>query len=370
MGSVELGRRWTVRVCGTLVLLAVLLCTNVVIDRKTQQMRGKDQLSAVMGHNVSLDQSLVVTQERSPELRPAPKLQAKFTPLNSSEINGLRLLVFFVGFARSGHSIVGSLLDSHPDVIIAHEYKILKGVWKGSGNTKGAVLYLVNELYRNSYSSAARGWRSEKRSTKSYTLDTSGGWQGRVRRLKVVGDKAGENTVREHMHDTSRCPELVKMMNTTLGVTVKAIRVLRNTYDIITTKILYHTVTMNEIASARNSNSRTVKYKQPALLARQTERFFQLTSQVNKMITECNLPVQDVHLAGLIHRPRSVMKELCEAVQVECYSEYLDLCEQKVFKTLSKTRYVMEWSQSQIETVAQRIRAYPEFSRYSYECNC
>ena len=62
MGSVELGRRWTVRVCGALVLLVVLLC---VIDRKTQQMRGKDQLSAVRGHKVSLDQSLVVTQERS-----------------------------------------------------------------------------------------------------------------------------------------------------------------------------------------------------------------------------------------------------------------------------------------------------------------
>ena len=416
MGSVELGRRWTVRVCGALVLLVVLLCATVVRDRKTQQRRGKDQLSAVLGHhNVSLDQSLVVTrvalvaqskvatmnendvteslsrsttenkvlvnptiesalpsthEERSPELRPAPKLQAKFIPLKSSEINGLRLFVLFVGFARSGHSIIGSLLDAHPDVIIAHEYNILKDVRKGSGNTKGAVLSLVNKLYKNSHDSAASGWRSEKKGEKGYTLDMTGGWQGRIRRLKVVGDKAAGKIVKEHMHDTSRCPDIMKMMNATLGVTVKAIRVLRNPYDIISTRVLYNTVTMNEIASARNPSSQTVKYKQPALLARQIECFFELTSQVNKTITECNLPVQDVHLADLVHRPRSVMKELCEAVQVECYSEYLDLCEQKVFKTLSKTRYLVEWSQPQIETVAQRIRAYPEFSRYSYDCNC
>ena len=414
MGSVELGKRWTVRVCGALVLLVVLLCTTVVRDRKTQQMRGKDQLSAVMGHNVSLDQSLVVTQvalaaqrkaatmnendvteslsrsttenkvlvnptiesaslsaqEHSPELRSAPKLQAKFTPLKSSEINGLRLFVLFVGFARSGHSIIGSLLDAHPDVIIAHEYNILKDVRKGSRDTKGAVLSLVNKLCKNSHDSAASGGRSKKNGQKGYTLDMTGGWQGRIRRLKVVGDKAGGKTVREHTRDTSRCPELVKMMNATLGVTVKAIRVLRNPYDIISTRVLYNTVTMNEIANARNPSSRTVKYKQPALLARKTESFFELTSRVNKMITECNLPVQDVHLADLVHRPRSVMKELCEAVQVECYSEYLDLCEQKVFKTLSKTRYLVEWSQPQIETVAQRIRAYPEFSRYSYDCDC
>ena len=323
----------------------------------------------VNGINPTLESASPSAQERSPELWPAPKLQAKFTPLTSSEINGLRLVVMFVGFARSGHSIIGSLLDTHPDVIIAHEYRILDDVRKGSGNNKGAVLSLVNQLYKNSHNSAARGWRSEKKDQKGYTLTTSGGWQGRVHRLKVVGDKAGENTVKQHTQDNS-CPELVKMMNTTLGVTVKAIRVLRNPYDIITTKVLYNTVTMKEIASARNSSSRTVKYKQPAVLERETESFFQLTTQVNKMITECKLPVQDVHLADLVHQPRSVMKELCEAVQVECYSEYLDLCEQKVFKTLSKTRYHVEWSQPQIEMVAQRMRAYPEFSRYSYDCNC
>ena len=179
MGSVELGRRWTVRVCGTLVLLVVLLCTNVVIDWKTQQMRGKDQLSAVIGHSVSLDQSLVVTQERSPELRPAPKLQAKFTPLNSSEINGLRLLVFFVGFARSGHSIVGSLLDSHPDVIIAHEYKILKDVWKGSGKTKGAVLSLVNETATPVHLVAGGVRRGARRATHWTRLEVGrGGFVG------------------------------------------------------------------------------------------------------------------------------------------------------------------------------------------------
>ena len=33
---------------------------------------------------------------------------------------------FFVGHPRSGHSIVGGLLDAHPDVVIAHEQGSLK----------------------------------------------------------------------------------------------------------------------------------------------------------------------------------------------------------------------------------------------------
>ena len=418
MGSAEFGRRWTVRVCGALVLLVVLACTTIVGERRTE-LRGGKELPA-LSNNLSRDQALVVaqavtsrdgsvmnfepergviesyihsttgyqvvvsTKETTPSLesvspslqdtgteqRPAPKkLKTKFTPLTSSEIDELGVFVIFVGFARSGHSIVGSLLDAHPDVIIAHEYNVLKDI-KGSEKSKGDVLSLVNRLYKNSHDSAVSGWRSKNKGQKGYKLGISGSWQGRIRRLRVVGDKAAGKTAREHMRDTTRCPKLLKLMNTTLGAAVKAIRVLRNPYDIITTRVLYNKLKMNEIANVRNSST-THKYKQPAELAKQTERFLELTSQVNKMITQCNIPVYNVHLADLIHQPRSVMKDLCEIVQVECHSDYLDLCEEKVFKTLSKTRNLVQWSQKQIETVAQRIiRVYPEFSRYSYDCDC
>src|SRR5687767_7508658 len=36
--------------------------------------------------------------------------------------------VFFVGYPRSGHSLVGSLLDAHPDMAIAHEMDALRFV--------------------------------------------------------------------------------------------------------------------------------------------------------------------------------------------------------------------------------------------------
>lgn len=421
MGSTEFTRRWTVRFCGALAMLVFLMCTVMIGDKRTGDQRRDKGLVAV-GHNLSHyeppSMSQVVTPDRvvsvnslttpqigvnaltedpshstdedqvftntdsinpsqnsEPIKDPArlakpPKLRAKFTPLTSSGISQLRMFVLFVGFARSGHSIIGSLLDAHPDIIIAHEYNALKDIRSGLGTSKRAVLSLVNQLYRNSHKSAVSGWRSEKRSTKGYTLSVSGGsWQGRIRRLRVVGDKAAGKTAKEHMQDTTKCLKLVKMMNTSLGATVKAIRVLRNPYDIIATRVLYNTMTVNEIANARNS-SKTVKYKRPAELSKQTERFFQLASQVNKMITQCHLPVHDVHLADLVHQPRSVMRELCDTVQVECFAEYLDLCEEKVFKSLSKTRYLVEWSQKQIEAVARKIRTYPEFSRYSYHCDC
>ena len=59
-----------------------------------------------------------------------PPLSAKFTPLSRKDIKDVRIFVIFVGFARSGHSIVGTLMDAHPDIVIAHEYNVLKNIKK------------------------------------------------------------------------------------------------------------------------------------------------------------------------------------------------------------------------------------------------
>ena len=55
---------------------------------------------------------------------PVKKNRANLAKLPSEVINGIKKFVFFVGYAcaRSGHSIVGSLMDAHPHVVIAHEF--------------------------------------------------------------------------------------------------------------------------------------------------------------------------------------------------------------------------------------------------------
>jgi hypothetical protein len=37
----------------------------------------------------------------------------------------VRSFCLFIGYPRSGHSLVGSLLDAHPDIAIAHEVNVL-----------------------------------------------------------------------------------------------------------------------------------------------------------------------------------------------------------------------------------------------------
>ena len=42
--------------------------------------------------------------------------------LSPQVIAGVKKFVFFIGYGRSGHSIIGSIMDAHPHVVIAHEF--------------------------------------------------------------------------------------------------------------------------------------------------------------------------------------------------------------------------------------------------------
>ncbi|KAJ7371717.1 hypothetical protein OS493_023052 [Desmophyllum pertusum] len=43
--------------------------------------------------------------------------------------DGVETFVMFIGYPRSRHSLVGAILDAHPEIIIPHEYDVLAR-WK------------------------------------------------------------------------------------------------------------------------------------------------------------------------------------------------------------------------------------------------
>lgn len=295
-----------------------------------------------------------------------PLLGPNFTPLGRKDIEDVRTFVIFVGFARTGHSIVGTLMDAHPDIIIAHEYNVLKNI-KSQLTSGSKLLALFNGLYRNSYSNAVNGWRSEKKSKKGYNLSMSQEtWQGKVRRLRVIGDKAAGMANHQYMTDPTKCQYLVNRMKNTFNISVKAVRVLRNPYDIISTKTLYNT----NHKVPRNA-SELAHHISPKVLSKDVRRFVEFASLVNKMIVDCHLSVIDIHLCDLVNQPHLVMKDICNSMGVKCLPDYLETCAGKVFKTLSKTRHLVEWPPELIENVEKDIiMRFSEFSRYSYDCDC
>ena len=92
-----------------------------------------------------------------------------------------RLFWMFVVYARSGHSLVGPQLDTHPDVIVPHDVNASSLVDQAAG---------AAELFAAILDSSRR-LALERRKETGYPYAVSGQSQGRFRRLTVIGDKQG-----------------------------------------------------------------------------------------------------------------------------------------------------------------------------------
>ena len=99
-----------------------------------------------------------------------------FQPLAMSVINRVKVYVFFVGVARSGHSIVGAILDSHPHIVISNELNVFRNPLNLPDITKPM---LFNKIWNTSYEEAVRTDNFGMHSTdKGYSLAVDGLHQG------------------------------------------------------------------------------------------------------------------------------------------------------------------------------------------------
>jgi len=114
----------------------------------------------------------------------------------------------FVGYPRSGHSLIGSLLAAHPDMVIAHELDALRLPRLGFRRNQLYALILASD---RSFTTAGR-----RRTGSDYTAPTR--WRGTSRRLDVIGDKKGGQSTRR-LHDR---PELLDRLRRTVQVPVRA----------------------------------------------------------------------------------------------------------------------------------------------------
>ena len=105
---------------------------------------------------------------------------ARYAPYRK-DLEGIERYCMFIGYPRSGHSLVGSLLDAHPDIIIAHELDALRYVELGL--TRDQIYSLILERSRQ-FTESGRVW-----SEYQYAVPNQS--NGKYRELKVIGDKKG-----------------------------------------------------------------------------------------------------------------------------------------------------------------------------------
>ena len=292
-------------------------------------------------------------------------------PMN--DINGVQKFVFFIGYPRSGHSIVGSLMDAHPNMVIAHEFMLFE-CWITDNQLRNKP-YLFNALFMDSYKDATVGLRTKSSNSKGYSLDVGFPWQGRYdQQLLVIGDKSGGRTTFKFMENSTRFKHHYQQLLKTVNIPVRVIHVVRNPYDIISTSTLYKhggpKFVAKQKALFQNNSITAQKFNSEHTLESETKKFFRMANAVTKMIEYIGSEnVLEIHNCDLVNNPKVTLQKICTFLQVDCSVDYLEAVKNKVFKKVAKSRQVVEWPLRLQQVVERNKQDFVFFRRYSFHGN-
>ncbi|MGK7947667.1 MAG: sulfotransferase [Xenococcaceae cyanobacterium] len=243
----------------------------------------------------------------------------------------------FIGYQRSGSSLVGSLLDAHPNVVIAHELNAMK--FFEAKYSKNQIYYL---LLKNSQEFARQG-----RSWSGYSYEVPNQWQGKFSNLQIIGDKkAALSTIK-----LGQNLQLLQQIRQTLQLPIKFVHVYRNPYDNITTMFKKKDRKSTKLLDFEG----TIDY------------YFELCETINTL--KKNIDPQDIFELKhefLIDNPQKALHELCNFLEIEANKDYLNDCASIVFKSPRKTRETIEWDEAQIELVKSKMAKFDFLQGYCY----
>jgi hypothetical protein len=236
----------------------------------------------------------------------------------------------FIGYPRSGHSLLGSFLDAHPDAVIAHELDALDYV--GRGWTRNELFARILR-HDHDFTRGGRTWSG-------YDYNVPGQWQGRYRTLRVIGDKRGAISTER----ISVSPALLGQLEKLVGVPVRLLHVVRNPFDNIATM-------------ARRTG-------QPVELA--ADRYFALCDTVAG-IRAGRTTVLDVRHEELVADPRAQLTQVVHWLGLDASTSYLDACTATVFDNPRRTRHEVGWREELLTRVEAATREYDFLAGYTME---
>ncbi len=246
-----------------------------------------------------------------------------------SEVEAFAL---FIGYPRSGHSLIGSLLNAHPDVVIAHELNVCRFVHQGFHR-----LSLFGSIFERdrAFGSIGRRWNE-------YEYVVPDQFQGRVRHLRVIGDKRGSTTTRW----LRREPELLDRLRRVVRAPLRMLHVTRNPFDNIATM------------SSRAGD--------PIGIA--IDHFDSLCRGVASIRARLDPgEMLDVRYEDFVRDPRTALTGLCRFLDLEHPEAYLEACASLVWPSGSQSRQRIEWNDEDRARVDAIIEAHSVFEGYSFE---
>ncbi|MDJ1184686.1 hypothetical protein [Roseofilum casamattae] len=256
-----------------------------------------------------------------------------------SEIN---TYCMFLGYPRSGHSLVGGLIDAHPNAIVGNELNALKYIQNGFNRWQ--IYYLLLEYSRFFYDSSQCRVPAKNIPKGRAKYQVPNQYNGKFTTLTTIGDKRGGGTTRM----LSTQPELLQYLRDEIALPIKFIHVVRNPYDNISTIL-------------RKNPSKTM---QDAI-----DAYFILAETNEKLLKKIdNNDVFQIALESFIANPQGILEQLLSGfLNLPVTAQYLQDCSNIVFASPNKSRFQVDWNDDAIAQVQQRLEQISFLNHYSYD---
>jgi len=260
---------------------------------------------------------------------------------NQRLFDDVRTFLLFVGHGRSGGTLVGSILNAHPNVVLTNELDALDYLERGLSREQ--LFHLIRHIDKRLVRKGSTGGGG-------YTYAVPNQWQGRHREILVIGDRKAGATALE----VSERPQLLDTLRRVVGGDIRFVNVVRNPYDNI--------VTMFRKTIRRPG--------EPALshLRRQIGMYFLRCAAVRTVAGVFG----DDHLHRVYHeelvaRAPGTLSSLCVFLGLDAPVDYLRDCASIVESTPRRTRAEAQWTPELVDLVAQRMQEFPWLGRYRFE---
>ncbi len=253
------------------------------------------------------------------------------------QFKDVRTYCMFVGHNKSGVSMIGALLDAHPDAILSDEADALEYV--RAGFSRDQIFHI---LLRQSRRELRKG-RVTARRLQPYSYLVPGQWQGRYRSLRVIGDSTAGSSTRT----LGQQPDLLERIQYTLpGVDVKFIQVIRNPYDPISAMMV------RGGRSFENAIGTYFAYCET------------LTTLRNQLGPSRLLSVR---YEDFVRDGRTHLTNICEFLGLQAEPDYLTACTDILHDAPETSRQWVTWDAAHIDQVAAQIERFDFLSGYAFQ---
>lgn len=249
----------------------------------------------------------------------------------------LKTYCTFIGHMKSGGSMIGSLLDAHPNAILADEVYALRYVQAGFKREQ-----IFHILLRASQKELMKGRVTARRLT-PYSWLVPGQWQGRFASLQVIGD----STTGSSTQQLAEMPKLLEKLRTIMQpVNLRFIHVIRNPYDPISIMMIRGKRTFENAC----------------------EHYFDSCKMLLELYDQLNAAeLLPIRYEDFVLQPEKNLAEICNFLGLEATSEYLNACASILNKSPERSRRLVKWEPEWIEDVKHRMSKYDFLAGYSFE---